>query len=365
MTSPPFRADHVGSLLRPAAVKAARRAVADGKMELPELRAIEDEAILGLIRRQEEIGLQGITDGEVRRAFFNYDFAERIDGVDAGEFSGGMKFGTGTAKARSLNVIDKVRFTGHPFLDQFRFLKEHTDRTAKWTIPSPDVFHFRFGREYVSRDVYPDMEDFFADVASAFKDAVAAFEAAGCEYLQIDECPIIYLCDRAQRRTLEERGDDPDECIRTYARMLDTAISGAKEMRVMVHLCRGNYRSTFAACGGYDPIADLLFGGVRANGFFLEYDSERAGGFEPLRQVGDDTMVVLGLITTKTPELENKDDVKRRIEAAAKFIPMERLCLSPQCGFASTEEGNNLTEDEQWRKLELVREIADEVWGGD
>ena len=362
MTNPPFRADQVGSLLRPADIKKARGDFAANKITADELHEIEDEAISRAIAKQEEIGLHGVTDGEYRRAFFNYDFIEDLGGVDMTDTE--MPFGDGKAKGKLLNVTGKLHFAGHPMLEHFKFLNAHTHETAKWTIPSPSMVHFRFGRKCVSESVYPDMDAFFDDVAATFGDAINAFAKAGCKYLQIDECPMIFLTDPVHRKTLADRGDDPDEAIRIYADIINRAAKRRPAgMTVSLHVCRGNYRSTHAATGSYATIAEHLFQGIDVDAFFLEYDTDRAGGFEPLELVPDDKMVVLGLVTSKTPELESKDAVKRRIEEATKYVPLERLALSPQCGFASTEEGNALTEDEQWAKLGLVVDIARDVWG--
>jgi 5-methyltetrahydropteroyltriglutamate--homocysteine methyltransferase len=348
--------------LRPADVKKARESFAADKITIDDLHEVEDRAISRAIAKQEEIGLHAVTDGEYRRAFFNFDFLEHLEGVEATDSE--FMFGGGKAKGKMLNVTGKVRFAGHPMLDQFKFLKSHSRETAKWTIPSPSMMHFRFGRKNVSESAYLDMDAFFDDVADAYGEAIKAFAAAGCRYLQIDECPMIYLTDPVHRKVLTERGEDPDEAIRIYAAMTDRAVAQKPEgMTITLHVCRGNYRSTHAATGSYASIAEPLFEGIGVDGYFLEYDSDRAGDFEPLKHVPRGKKVVLGLITSKMPELESRDDVKRRIDEAAKYVPVECLALSPQCGFASTEEGNALSEDEKWRKLDLVVDIADEVWG--
>jgi 5-methyltetrahydropteroyltriglutamate--homocysteine methyltransferase len=249
-------------------------------------------------------------------------------------------------------------------VDHFRFLKQHTKATPKMTIPSPSVLHFRGGRKAVSLSIYPDMAEFYNDLGLAYRDTVAAYADAGCRYLQVDETNIAYLCDIGQRQALKERGDDPDALPQIYASMINTAISGRPaDMVITMHLCRGNFRSSWIAQGGYEPVAEILFQEIGVDGYFMEYDTDRAGGFEPLRFVPKGKQVVLGLVTSKSGQLESKDEIKRRIEQAARYLELDQLCLSPQCGFASTEEGNLLTEDAQWAKLERIVEIAREVWG--
>jgi 5-methyltetrahydropteroyltriglutamate--homocysteine methyltransferase len=274
-------------------------------------------------------------------------------------FKGGIE-----TKAKGLRVTGKLGSSAHPMVEHFRFLKEHCKTTPKMTIPSPSVLHFRGGRKAVSPSVYPDMGEFYRDLGRAYRDAVSDFAAAGCRYLQLDETNLAYLCDPEQRQNLRDRGDDPDALPRIYADMINMAIGGKPaDMTITMHLCRGNFRSSWIAQGGYEPVAELLFNEIQVNGYFMEYDTERAGGFEPLRFVPKGKLVVLGLVTSKTGELESKDNIKRRIDQAAKFIPLDQLCLSPQCGFASTEEGNVLTEEQQWAKLGRIVEIAREVWG--
>ncbi len=364
-TIAPFRADHVGSLLRPAALKEARAKRAKGEIDAGALKAIEDREIAAVIRRQEDLGLKGITDGEFRRAFWQIDFLERLDGVESYEGERKVKFQGPQPKPVLLRTKGKLGFTSHPMLEHFAFVKANTRATAKMTIPSPTSLHFRYGREAIDQNVYPDMEAFYRDLGQAYAGAVKAFADAGCRYLQIDEVNFAYLCDPALREQVKARGDDPDTLPRIYADLLNAAISQRpKDMVVTMHLCRGNFQSTFVASGGYDPVAETLFNEIGVDGYFLEYDSERAGGFEPLRFVPKGKTVVLGLVTTKSGQLESKDAIKRRIAEAAKHLDLGQLALSPQCGFASTEEGNLLADAEQWAKLEMIVDIARDVWGG-
>jgi 5-methyltetrahydropteroyltriglutamate--homocysteine methyltransferase len=330
-----------------------------------QLKQIEDRLIRDVIHRQAQIGLQDATDGEFRRAMWHFDFLERLNGVESFLSDHGIAFKGGIeTKAKGLRVTGKLGYTAHPMVEHFRFLKEHCKTTPKMTIPSPSVLHFRGGRKVISPSVYPDMGEFYRDLGRAYRDAVSDFAAAGCRYLQLDETNLAYLCDPEQRQNLRDRGDDPDALPRIYADMINMAIGGRPaDMTITMHLCRGNFRSSWIAQGGYEPVAELLFNEIQVNGYFMEYDTERAGGFEPLRFVPKGKLVVLGLVTSKTGELESKDNIKRRIDQAAKFIPLDQLCLSPQCGFASTEEGNVLTEEQQWAKLGRIVEIAREVWG--
>jgi 5-methyltetrahydropteroyltriglutamate--homocysteine methyltransferase len=362
---PPFRADHVGSLLRPAALKEARSRREANEISASELAAIEDREIEAVIRKQEAIGLKAVTDGEFRRAFWQIDFLERLDGVESYAGERKVKFQGPQPKAVLLRVKGKLgTFSGHPMIDHFRFVKAHTKVTPKMTIPSPSSLHFRYGRQGVSEAIYPAMEDFYRDLGLTYRQAVRAFADTGCRYLQLDEVNLAYLCDPALQDQVRANGEDPKTLPMTYAKLINASISDVPEdMTITMHLCRGNFRSTFVASGGYEPVAEVLFNTIGVNGYFMEYDSDRAGGFEPLRFVPKGKTVVLGLVTSKTGQLENKDGIKRRIEAAAKFIDVDQLCLSPQCGFASTEEGNTLAEDEQWAKLKMIVEIADEVWG--
>ncbi|MGK9166349.1 5-methyltetrahydropteroyltriglutamate--homocysteine S-methyltransferase [Inquilinus limosus] len=362
--TPPFRADMVGSLLRTAPLKAAREQREQGAITAGELRAIEDQEIRKIVRRQEEIGLQAVTDGEFRRAFWHFDFLEYLDGVEGFWADHGIQFQGAQVKPKAVRVVGKLGFSGHPMLEHFRFLKANTSRVPKMTIPSPSMLHYRGGRQMIDAQVYPEMEGFYADLGQAYAGAVAAFADAGCRYLQLDDVSFAYLCDPEQRRMLAERGDDPVKQPEIYAGIINAAIAGRpSDMVISMHLCRGNFRSTFIASGGYEPVAELLFNGIGVDAYFMEWDTERAGGFEPLRFLPKGKTVVLGLVTSKTGTLEKKDDIKRRIDEAAKFVDLDQLCLSPQCGFASTEEGNILAEDEQWAKLAMIVEIAREVWG--
>lgn len=365
MTSlPPFRADQVGSLLRPAELKQARARHEAGEIPAEQLKEIEDRCIEQVIRKQESIGLRGITDGEFRRAYWHFDFLQELDGCEKFEMEG-IKFQGIESKPEGVRVVGKLGFSGHPMLDHFRFLQAHTNRTAKFTIPAPSVLHFRHGRRLISPAVYPDMEEFFRDLGETYRQAVAAFCDAGCRYLQLDEVNFTYLCDPKQIQMLRDRGDDPDLLREVYAQLLNAAIRGKHpDTRVTMHLCRGNFRSHWIAEGGYQPVAETLFHRVNVDGYFMEFDTERAGGFEPLALVPRGKMVVLGLVTSKSGTLESEDYLKRRLEEASRYIDLDQLCLSPQCGFASTEEGNTLTEDQQWAKLERVIKVARDVWGG-
>jgi 5-methyltetrahydropteroyltriglutamate--homocysteine methyltransferase len=362
----PFRADQVGSLLRPAALKEARQKRERGEISAAELKAVEDREIRAAVRKQEEIGLQGVTDGEFRRSWWHLDFLERLKGVEPFVPEGGIVFQGGVqTKPRGARVVGKLGFPAdHPHLDHFKFLKANTGRVAKMTIPSPSMLYYRGGRKAVDEKVYPSLDSYYADLASAYAAALKAFYDAGCRYLQLDDTTLAYFCDPQQRRMLKERGDDPDALIRNHRDVINAATKNRpQDMIITTHTCRGNFRSSFIASGGYEPVADLVFNQIDVDGYFLEWDSERAGGLEPLRFLPKGKKrVVLGLITTKRGALEQKEAIKRRIDEAASYAPLDQLCLSPQCGFASTEEGNLLTEEEQWAKLRLVADIAREVW---
>ncbi len=363
-TTPPFRADMVGSLLRTRALKEARDKHHRGEISDGALKEIEDREIRALIRRQEEIGLQAVTDGEFRRAYWHFDFLEHLDGVTSVEADSGMNFKGGVGIAKALRITGKVGFSDHPMIDHFRFVKENTDRVAKMTIPGPSMLHYRGGRKMMNMGVYPDMEPFYADVGAAYDKAVHAFYDAGCRYLQLDDISFAYLCDPNQREMLRQRGDNPERQPDIYAGMVGEALKDKpSDLTITMHLCRGNFRSTFIASGGYEPVAETLFNAMPVDGYFMEWDTDRAGGFEPLRFLPKGKSVVLGLVTSKTGTLESKDEIKRRIEEATKYADLDQLCLSPQCGFASTEEGNTLAEDEQWAKLRMIVELAEEVWG--
>jgi 5-methyltetrahydropteroyltriglutamate--homocysteine methyltransferase len=364
-TRAPFRADEVGSLLRPAELKQARADRAAGRIGADKLREVEDRCIRDVVRKQEEVGLKAATDGEFRRAWWHFDFLDGLEGVDLVESDHGIQFQGVETKAQTLKVSGKVDFEGHPMLDHFRFLKKVANVTPKMTIPSPSVLHFRGGRQAIDRDVYPDMDSFYADTAAAYRKAVRAFYDAGCRYLQLDDTVWAYLCSEKERQSVRDRGEDPDALPGIYRDMINHAIEGRPDdMTITTHVCRGNFRSTWISEGGYEPVAETLLGGTDYDGYFLEYDTDRAGGFEPLRFLPQgDKRVVLGLVTSKSGTLEDKNAIERRIDEATKFARIEQFCLSPQCGFASTEEGNILAEDEQWQKLRLIVTIAREVWG--
>ncbi len=328
-------------------------------------RRSEDREIERVIKKQEEIGLLAVTDGEFRRAFWNYDFLGALDGVEAYLGERKIKFQGPNPKPMMLRVTGKLgTFSGHPMLGHFMFVQTHTRVTPKMTIPSPSSLHFRYGRDAVPEAIYPDMAEFYRDLGTTYRKAVRGFADAGCRYLQLDEVNFAYLCDPKLREQVSNRGDDPAKLPSIYAGMINAAMSDIPDdMTICMHLCRGNFQSTFVASGGYEPVAEVLFNTINVHGYFMEYDSDRAGGFEPLRFVPRGKTVVLGLVTSKSGRLEPRDAIRRRIDEAAKFIPLDQLCLSPQCGFASTEEGNILAEDEQWAKLEMIVDIAREVWG--
>ncbi len=363
---PPFRADHVGSLLRPRRLAEARAAHRAGRLDAAGLRAVEDAAIAEAIAMQERIGLRAATDGEYRRAYWHYDFVSGLTGVEIYEPEQKIAF-KGATLGHALRVTGPIRYEAPVMVEDFRFVAQHV-KTAipKQTIPSPSVVHFRGGRDAIDRAAYPDLDRFFADLGAAYRGAVGGFAAAGCRYLQLDEVYIAYLCDPEQIAGLRARGEHVEGLLERYADLINFSI-GARpaDMVISMHLCRGNFRSTWVASGGYEPVAEVLFNKIGVDAYFMEYDSERAGGFEPLRFVPrGPKMVVLGLVTSKTGQLETKDELKRRIEAASRFLPLEQLAISPQCGFASTEEGNLLSEEQQWAKLRLCVEVAQEVWGG-
>jgi 5-methyltetrahydropteroyltriglutamate--homocysteine methyltransferase len=363
-TTPPFRADHVGSLLRPAALKEARAKFAKGEIAAAALKAVEDREVERVIKKQEEVGLKSVTDGEFRRSWWHLDFLWGLDGVEKHVMDEGVAFAAVTTRNEGVKVTGKLGSAHHPMIEHFKFVAAHTQQTPKITIPAPSAIYGRPMRTPIDKNVYPDMDVFFDDLGQAYKKAVRAFADAGCRYLQLDEVFIAMLCDEKYRQQMRDRGDDPDRLGELYGDLINTAMSDIPpDMRITMHLCRGNYKSTFMGAGGYEAEQDILFNRIKVHGYFMEYDSDRAGGFEPLKMVPKDRQVVLGLVTTKTGQLESKDELKRRIDAASKYIPLEQLCLSPQCGFASTEEGNILAEDEQWAKLRMICELAEEVWG--
>jgi 5-methyltetrahydropteroyltriglutamate--homocysteine methyltransferase len=362
-TTPPFRADHVGSLLRPAALKDARAKFAKGELDAAGLKAIEDREIEKAIRKQQEVGLKLATDGEFRRSWWHFDFFRGLEGVEMIS-APPIKFHGVETKAEAVKITGKVGFAGHPHIEHFKFLKAHCNVTPKMTIPAPSTFHFRQGRAMVSREAYPDLDDFFADSAAAWGKAIRAFYDAGCRYLQLDDTAWAMICDPSERQHSRERGDDPDRLPAIYAEVTRKALEAKPaDMAITMHSCRGNFRSTWIAQGGYEFVAEHLFS-TGLDGYFLEYDSDRAGGFEPLRYFPKGKQqLVLGLVTSKSGRLEQKNDIRRRIEEATRYVALDQLCLSPQCGFASTEEGNVLAEEEQWSKLRMIVELAEEIWG--
>jgi len=363
-TKPPFRADHVGSLLRPAALKEARARSAKGELSAAQLKAIEDREILRVIKKQEDVGLQSITDGEFRRSWWHLDFLWGLDGVESHVMDSGIAFAGVTTRNEGVKVTGKLGFSGHPMIEHFKFVAAHTKRMPKITIPAPSAIYGRPSPTPIDKKLYPTLDKFFADLGQAYRKAIRAFANAGCRYLQLDEVFIAMLCDPKYRQQMKNRGDDPDYLGPLYGDLINTAISDIPaDMTVTMHLCRGNYKSTFMGSGGYEAVQEILFDKIKVHGYFMEYDSERAGGFEPLRRLPKGRIAVLGLVTTKSGALESKDVIKRRIEEAAKYADLDQLCLSGQCGFASTEEGNTLTEDEQWAKLKMIVEVAQEVWG--
>jgi 5-methyltetrahydropteroyltriglutamate--homocysteine methyltransferase len=361
---PPYRADHVGSLLRPAALKEARAKFAKGEIDVAALRQVEDREIERVIQKQDEVGLQSITDGEFRRSWWHLDFLWGLDGAEKLIMETGVAFAAMNTRNEGVKITGKLGFSGHPMIEQFKFVAAHTRRTPKITIPAPSAIYGRPHKPEIDAGVYPKLDAMFEDLGQAYKKAVRAFADAGCRYLQLDEVFIAMLCDDKYRAQMTARGDDPEKLGPLYADLINVAMSDIpSDMAITMHMCRGNYRSTYQGAGGYEAVQEILFNKINVHGFFMEYDSERAGGFEPLRFVPKDRQVVLGLVTSKSGTLESKDEIKRRIDEAAKYISLDQLCLSPQCGFASTEEGNTLAEDEQWAKLRMIVELADEVWG--
>ncbi|MGH2927312.1 MAG: 5-methyltetrahydropteroyltriglutamate--homocysteine S-methyltransferase, partial [Solirubrobacteraceae bacterium] len=366
-----FRADHVGSLLRPQRLLQARDQAAAGALPAARLREIEDEEIRGLVAMQRDVGLQSATDGELRRGSWHMDFIHQLGGIEqvAGDVEVQFRNAEGrttTFKPGAIAVTEKVTLDHTIFADDFRFLAATVGDgvTPKLTIPSPNMVHYRSGQAALNPDVYPEMEPFWDDLAAAYRRQVTGLAELGCEYLQLDDTSLAYLNDPNQRASLASRGDDVDHLHETYVRNINAALQGRPDgLTVTTHLCRGNFRSSWTAEGGYEYVAETLFGSLDVDGFFLEFDDERSGGFEPLRFVPPGKLVVLGLVTSKRPQLEDRDLLKRRIEEASRFVDIDRLCLSPQCGFSSTLHGNALTADEQRAKLALIVETAAEVWG--
>ena len=368
-TTPPFRADHVGSLLRPPELLAARDDFAAGRIGAARLRAVEDAAIAAAVTMQADAGLQSATDGEFRRASWHMDFIYQLGGISKAPGNLAVKFRNSSGSIEftpaALHVGSKLRLDRTIFADDFRYLQSAVfAATPKLTIPSPNMVHYRGGPASIDHDVYPDMAEFWSDLSAAYADEVQRLAALGCTYLQLDDTSLAYLNDPAQRAEIAGRGEDAEHLHLRYIRQVNDAIAGRPDgMAVTTHMCRGNFRSSWAAEGGYDFVAEALFSELNVDGFFLEYDDERSGGFEPLRFVPKGKMVVLGLVTTKRGALEDPDALKRRIDEAAKVVPLDQLCLSPQCGFSSTVEGNELTQEEQAAKLRLIVQTAHDVWG--
>jgi len=363
-TKPPFRADVVGSILRTAPLKDARAKREKGEITAAQLKEVEDREIEKIIRKQEEVGLKVATDGEFRRSWWHFDFYGMLDGAEKYQLDHGIQFHGVQSRMESIRIKGKLGFSNHPMLEHFKFLKAHTRVTPKMCIPSPATLHFRLEPNAVTAKDYADRDAIFDDLAKTYRQAIKGFYDAGCRYLQFDDTAWAYLCSQAELKKARDRGLNADRLQQDYARVINQSLEGKPaDMVVTTHVCRGNFRSTWISEGGYEPVAETMLGKLNYDGYFLEYDSARAGGFEPLRFLPKgNKIVVLGLVTTKSGKLEKKDDVKRRIEEATKFAALDQLCLSPQCGFASTEEGNVLAEEEQWAKLRMVVELADEVW---
>ena len=369
-TTPPFRADHVGSLLRPRQLLEARERFANGDIDADELRGVEDEAIRDVVQMQRDVGLQSATDGEFRRASWHMDFIYELGGINKvqGDIKVEFRNAEGTIEftPAAIHVDDRVTLEKPIFGDDFEYLQSVASdgQTPKLTIPSPSMVHYRGGRAAIDDSVYPDLDSFWTDLSAAYANEVRALADLGCTYLQFDDTSLAYLNDPAQRKKIAEQGADAEHLHETYIRNINSALAGRPEgMAITTHMCRGNFRSSWVAEGGYDFVAEALFGELDVDGFFLEYDDARSGGFEPLRFVPEDKLVVLGLVTTKRGELEQKDELERRIEEATKYVPLDQLCLSPQCGFSSTVEGNVLSYDEEVAKLRLIVEVAEDVWG--
>ena len=360
---PPFRADHVGSLLRPASLLALRERVRTGQADAAALAAHEDDCVAAVAARQTAIGLKATTDGEFRRESFHGDFINSLHGVDFGPLSKAERAGAPGGPFVALVTQRVSRPSGGIDVESFRFLRSVTDGVAKHTMPSPTMLHFRGGRAAISSEVYPDLDVFFGDAAGVWRAEIAALGDAGCRYLQLDDTNLAYLCDPEIRAKAAARGEDVETLPQRYCELINEAVRDRpSDMAVCVHLCRGNARSRWFATGGYDPVAEVVFESLDVDGFFLEYDDERSGDFSPLRHVPPGKRVVLGLLTSKSGRLEEVDQLKRRIDEASRFIDPDQLCLSPQCGFASAADGNRISEDQQWRKLERVVEVARTVW---
>ena len=363
----PFRADHVGSLLRTQKVRKNRLKWKKGELSAEELRQIEDEAIAETVKKVEATGIRSITDGEFRRDYFHLDFLKELDGVSV---TGGIEANPNAKVAEDgfkppvLSVTGKLKHAHDIQVADYKYLKSVVSQTPKVSIPSPTMVHFRGGRKSIDIESYPDLDEFFEDLAAAYRQEIDHLYQAGLRYLQLDDTNLAYLCDPKMRAAAKSRGEDPNELPRTYASLINSVIDGRPEdLTVGIHLCRGNYRSTWFAEGGYEPVAEVLFDEINVDAYFLEYDDERSGDFAPLRFVPDNKRVVLGIISSKTSELESIDDLCKRVDEAAQYMPLENMCVSPQCGFSSTHHGNEMTHDDQWRKLELVVDTAIKVWG--
>jgi 5-methyltetrahydropteroyltriglutamate--homocysteine methyltransferase len=367
MKTPPFRADHVGSLLRTTAVKENRQKWKNGLISAEELREIENIGIAETVKKLESTGMKSITDGEFRRDYFHLDFLKELAGVTV---TGGIEANPNAKVAEDgftppkLTVTGKLKHVHDIQVADFEYLKSIVTQTPKVSIPSPTMVHFRGGRKSIDINSYPDMDEFFHDLSAAYKMEIDHLYKAGLRYLQLDDTNLAYLCDPKMRAAAVERGEDPNELPRTYAALINSVIDNRpSDLTVGIHLCRGNYRSTWFAEGGYEPVAEILFNTINVDAYFLEYDDERSGDFAPLRFVPKDKMVVLGIISSKIKELEKVDDMAKRIDEAAKYMPLDQMCVSPQCGFSSTHHGNDMTHDDQWRKMELVVNTAIKVWG--
>lgn len=365
--STPFRGDIVGSFLRPEALKKARQSFKNNEISADELRKVEDEEIIKLVEKEKEVGLKAVTDGEFRRSWWHLDFMWGLEGIEKKIIDKGYKFNGLETRAESIGLIGKIDFANHPMVSHYKFLKEAAGKkiVARQAIPAPAQFLAELQRAENKKDmdsIYPDRQQLYSDIISAYRKAIAAFYEAGCRSLQLDDCTWGMLCDKAYWEARQQEGIDVNDIAKLYARLNNEAIKAhPKDMAVTMHVCRGNYHSTWAASGGYEPIAEILFGTVEVDGFYLEFDTDRAGDFSPLRFLKNQ-QVVLGLISSKTGELENEDKIIQRIQEASKYVDINRICLSPQCGFASTEEGNILTEQQQWDKLRLIKKISDKIW---
>ncbi|WP_342042697.1 5-methyltetrahydropteroyltriglutamate--homocysteine S-methyltransferase [Bacillus sp. OTU2372] len=362
LTRAPFKADHVGSFLRPERLKQARLQKENGEITAEQLRAIEDEEIIRLVEKQKEVGLSAVTDGELRRAWWHFDFLAGLEGVELYEAESGIQFNGVQTRAHGVKVTGKLDFGQHPFIEDYKFLDSiKGDHVAKFTIPSPNMLFFR---GVIEESAYPNKDEFFDDLIKAYQKAIQAFYDAGCRYLQLDDTSwAVFFSEKGQQQ-IADKGYTPEELIKIFTRAINESIANKPEdMVITMHICRGNFKSTYTASGGYDNASEYIFGELKVDGLFLEFDDERSGGFAPLQHVNrKDLQIVLGLITSKFGELEDPELIKARIAEAAKYVDLDQLCLSPQCGFSSTEEGNLLTEEQQWDKVRHVISIANDVW---